>query len=101
MNIIDGKIIYEKLEPCPFCGNAIEEFSIVKYADAKFGDMWAVSCPCCGASGGLRYSREEARDAWKLRLGATHIYEACDSRPPALPRYRFCPNCGVQLDADA
>lgn len=53
-----------ELKPCPFCGGLDLEVRHGKY-------MWWIECADsdCRASGGAKYQKNEAIEAWNRRVG--------------------------------
>lgn len=63
----------EKLKPCPFCGGEAEKSYIKrKKLFAKFmfpynSHYVYIRCKVCGATSKVKWSKEEATEAWNRR----------------------------------
>lgn len=58
--------ICDELKPCPFCG--CDDVWPVQVEDEPYGaGEWYVSCPCCDTRGPLKYTEENAIEAWNRR----------------------------------
>ena len=66
-----------ELKPCPFCGGEAEEaYMKRKKLFAKFRFPYVthivyIRCEVCGATSSLKWTRENAIEAWNRRVGDT------------------------------
>ena len=62
----------DELKPCPFCGGK----AIIDGCDDT---LWIVICKECNASIGYKETKEEAIEAWNLRIEPTFTPDELDT----------------------
>lgn len=61
----------DELKPCPFCGG----HAIIDGCDDT---LWIVVCNACNASIGYKETKEEAIEAWNIRVEPTFMPDELD-----------------------
>lgn len=78
----------DKLKPCPFCG--YKGVEILADDNKYLYYRYFSQCQRCGAGAKRGHTKEDAVKEWNRRADNGDKQKGCS--------YRYCPNCGANMD---